>query len=36
MDMNIALVWVHICVALAFVAIVIVQEDGKQKRIAHK
>jgi hypothetical protein len=36
MDMNIALVWVHIIVALAFVAVVIVMEDSKQKRIAHK
>jgi preprotein translocase subunit SecG len=36
MDMNIALVWVHIIVALAFVTIVIVQEDAKQQRIVHK
>jgi preprotein translocase subunit SecG len=36
MDMNIALVWVHIIVALAFVTVVIVHEDGKQNRILHK
>lgn len=35
MDMNVALVWVHIIVALAFVSIVIVQEDAKQKRVGH-
>jgi preprotein translocase subunit SecG len=35
MDMNIAFVWMHLIVALAFVAVVIVQEDGKQHRDLH-
>ena len=35
MDMNVALVWLHIVVALGFTALVIVQEDAKQKRIKH-
>jgi hypothetical protein len=30
MDMNVALVWVQIAVALGFTAIVILQEDAKR------
>ena len=35
MDMNVALVWMHIIVALGFTAVVIVQEDAKQHRNLH-
>jgi preprotein translocase subunit SecG len=33
--MNIALVWVHIILVLAFVALVIVQDDARYERIKH-
>ena len=36
MDMNIALVWVHIMIALVFTSVVIVQDDAKQKRIVYQ
>lgn len=34
--MNLAWVWIHIILVLAFVTIVIVQDDARFERIGHK